>query len=452
MSATQLTSITVPEALAYILGHFAPLPPEPTALLAASGRVLAEDITADGDVPPFANSAMDGYAVRAADTAGASRATPRPLRVIGNVAAGYVTGASVGPGAALRIMTGAPLPAGADAVIRFEETSEGDAINAGASHATNRPAEDAKATWRNQIADPPPSDPAASPTVLLYNGVQPGDNVRHAGEDMRRGQAVLARGTLIRPYEVALLAAVGRPQVLTHRRPRVVLLSTGDELVDVGAPVGPGQIRNSNSYGLAAQVTAAGGVPLLLGIARDNLAELTTRVEEGLAQAPDLFVTSAGVSVGDYDIVKDVLDREGTMHFWQVRMKPGKPLAFGVVRGVPLLGLPGNPVSSLVSFEQFGRPAILKMLGRTGWARPVLQVRATEAIPNTSGREHYIRAVVTRTATGEYEARSTGEQGSGILTSLTQANAMLIVEETRTLVQPGDMVRAIMLDWPEEVF
>jgi molybdopterin molybdotransferase len=442
-------SITVGEALAYILSHFAPLPPEPTPLAEADGRVLAEDVTSDIDIPPFANSAMDGYAVRAAATQDATRAAPRPLRVIGNVAAGYVAGATVGPGEALRIMTGAPLPDGADAVIRFEETSEGDALHAGAAHAGNRPPEGAKAAWRDVAG----GNAASGVTeVQLYAGVQPWDNVRHAGEDVRRGQVVLARGTVIRPFEVALLAAVGRPQVLTHRRPRVAILSTGDELVDVDQPVGPGQIRNSNSYGLAAQVRAAGGVPILLGIARDNLEELTARVEEGLAQAPDLFVTSAGVSVGDYDIVKDVLDREGTMHFWQVRMKPGKPLAFGVVRGVPLLGLPGNPVSSLVSMEQFGRPAILKMLGRLHLARPVVTVRALEAIPNKSGREHYIRAVVTRNADGEYEARSTGEQGSGILTSLTGANAMLIVEETRTLVQPGETVRAIMLDWPEQVF
>ena len=449
MSTTKLTSITVAEALDYILGHFAPLAPESVALLEASGRVLAEPITAADDVPPFANSAMDGYAVRAADTAGAGRATPQALRVIGTVAAGYVAGTAIGPGEALRIMTGAPLPAGADAVIRFEETSEGDAINAGATHAAGRPAADAKAAWRDQAV---PADPPAAVEVRLYQPVRPGDNVRQAGEDMRRGAVVLAPGTLIRPYEVALLAAVGRPQVLAHRRPRVAILSTGDELVDVGAPVGPGQIRNSNSYGLAAQVLAAGGIPLLLGIARDTLAELTARVDEGMAQAPDLFVTSAGVSVGDFDIVKDVLDREGTMHFWQVRMKPGKPLAFGVVRGVPLLGLPGNPVSSLVSFEQFGRPAILKMLGRRALARPTITVRATEPIPNRSGREHYIRAVVTRTPAGDYEARSTGEQGSGILTSLTQANAMLIVAATRLLVQPGEPVPAIMLDWPEEVF
>jgi molybdopterin molybdotransferase len=443
LSGTRLSSITVAEALEYILGHFATLEAEPTPLEDALGRVLAADVRADLDIPPFANSAMDGYAVRAADTVGAGRATPRALRVTGNVAAGYVAAGAVGPGEAMRIMTGAPLPPGADAVIRFEETSEGDAINAGAAHADNRPGEADKGAWR-QGAD--------AGAVRLYAAVQPWDNVRHAGEDMRRGEVALARGALIRPFEVALLAALGQAQPLTHRRPRVVILSTGDELVDIDRPVGPGQIRNSNSYGLAAQTRQAGGIPILLGIARDNLAELTARVEEGLAQRPDLFVTSAGVSVGDYDIVKDVLDREGTMHFWQVRMKPGKPLAFGVVRGVPLLGLPGNPVSSLVSMEQFGRPAILKMLGRANLARPVVPVRATEAIPNKSGREHYIRAVVTRAAGGGYEARSTGEQGSGILTSLTQANAMLIVEETRTLVRPGETVRAIMLDWPEEVF
>ncbi|MGI8588209.1 MAG: molybdopterin molybdotransferase MoeA [Chloroflexia bacterium] len=431
-----MNSITVAEALEYILDHFAPLPPEPTGLLDALGRVLAEDIAADRDIPPFANSAMDGYAVRAEDTRGASRSAPRSLHVTGSVAAGYVASRPVASGETLRIMTGAPIPPGADAVIRFEDTSEGDALNSGAPHAGG---------W---ASDAGPSEAS----VLLYAEVRAGDNVRRAGEDVRHGQVVLRRGALLRPYEISLLAAVGRARVETHRRPRVAVLSTGDELVEIDAPVGPGQIRNSNSYGLAAQVLAAGGVPLVLGIARDNLDELTARVDEGLEQGPDMFVTSAGVSVGDYDIVKDVLDHEGTMHFWQVRMKPGKPLAFGLIRGVPLLGLPGNPVASLVSMEQFGRPAILRMLGHTRLARPVLMVRATEPIPNTSGREHYIRAVVTRDGDGAYIARSTGEQGSGILSSLTGANAMLIVEETRTLVQPGETVRAIMLDWPEEVF
>ena len=400
--------------------------------------MLAEDIAADIDVPPFANSSIDGYAVRAADTAGAGEETPRTLRVVGNVAAGYLAGVSVGDGEALRIMTGAPLPAGADAVIRFEDTSEAREGPLVGGQGYDRATRDAK--HKAQMSSP----------VLLYASVQVG----RCAALGRRGHAPWPgrawQGAMIRPFEVALLAAAGRAQVLTHRRPRVAILSTGDELVDVGAPVGPGEICNSNSYGLAAQVLRPVVCPSY-SASRVIRAELTRSVEEGLAHLPDLFVTSAGVSVGDYDVVKDVLDREGTMHFWRVRMKPGKPLAFGTIRGVPLLGLPGNPVSALVSMEQFGRPAIRKMLGYPPRLRPTLTCvcmspsptrRAASFIP---GRRH-------RNAAGEYEARTSGEQGSGMLTSLTRANAMLVVEETRTLVQAGETVRAIMLDWPEEVF
>jgi molybdopterin molybdotransferase len=439
MSTEQRTSISVAEALDYILGHFAPLTPEPTPLAEATGRVLAAPVVSPLTLPPFANSAMDGYAVRAADVARATPEGPARLRVTGYVAAGYEATAALEPGAAIRIMTGAPLPPGADTVVRFEDTSEGRAL-----HPDGGPAAEAgRSTWRAE---------SAGDIVDIYQAVAPQTNVRPAGEDIRVGAPALAPGTVIRPFEVALLAALGIPSVLTHRRPRVAILATGDELVPVEAAVGPGQIHDANSYAVAAQVRAWGGVPLVLGIAQDTLPALRAKIEEGLAQQPDLFLTSAGVSVGDYDIVKDVLAGEGTMHFWQVRMKPGKPLAFGLIRGVPLMGLPGNPVSSLVSMELFGRAAILKMLGRTRLERPVISVTVIDPIPNTSGRDYYIRAQVRRTPDGTYQAVSTGEQGSGMITSLTRANALLIVPAAVRLVQPGETAPAILLDWNEDVF
>jgi molybdopterin molybdotransferase len=440
MTTTQRTSITVAEALDYILGHFAPLPPEPTPLHEATGRVLAAPVVSALTLPPFANSAMDGYAVRAADVAGATSAAPAELRVIGYVAAGYVAGRTVAPGTAIRIMTGAPLPEGADTVVRFEDTSEGTALFTEATPT----AQAGKDTWR--AAD------NAGGTVAVYKPVAVRDNVRPAGEDVRAGTTVLAAGTVLRPAEIALLAAIGQPTVPTHRRPRVAILGTGDELVDPAEPLAPGQIHDANSYALAAQVAAWGGIPIRLGIARDTLAALQERIDAGFAAQPDLFVTSAGVSVGDYDIVKDVLNAEGQMHFWQVRMKPGKPLAFGRIRGVPMLGLPGNPVSSLVSMELFGRPALRRMLGHTRLHRPVIQATVSAPIENTSGRDYYIRAWVEPGADEGYRAATTGEQGSGLITSLTRANALLIVPAAVRLVQPGETIPAIMLDWNEEVF
>jgi molybdopterin molybdotransferase len=362
------------------------------------------------------------------------------LRVIGYVAAGYVAGRTVAPGTAIRIMTGAPLPNGADAVVRFEDTREGTALFT----ETMPSAQAGKDTWR--------AAENAGGTVEIYKPVAPRDNVRPAGEDVRAGDTVLAAGTMLRPAEIALLAAIGEPVVPTHRRPRVAILGTGDELVDPAVPLAPGQIHDSNSYALAAQVAAWGGVPIRLGIARDTLAALQERIEAGFALQPDLFVTSAGVSVGDYDIVKDVLNAEGQMHFWQVRMKPGKPLAFGRIRGVPMMGLPGNPVSSLVSMELFGRPAIRTMLGYTRLHRPVVQATVTTPIENTSGRDYYIRAWVEPGEDEGYRATSTGEQGSGMITSLTRANALLVVPAAVRFVQPGDLVPAIMLDWNEDVF
>ncbi len=417
--------ISVEDALDRILSHVQPLEPESVPILDALDRVLAEAIVSDTEIPPFDNSAMDGYAVRASDIAGATAENPIWLVVTGYVAAGQVAEAHVQPGAAVRIMTGAPLPRGADCVVRFEDTSE--------------------------ISGPV----APGQRVAVYVGVPRGENVRSAGEDIRRGETVLAPGRLVRPQEIGVLASLGRTHVQVHRRPRVAILATGDELLEVHEPLAPGKIRNSNEYTNAALVTRYGGVPVRLGIARDNVEDLTIKIRAGLAWGVDLFLTSAGVSVGDYDVVKDVLGQEGEMQFWQVNMKPGKPLAFGLLadretgKTVPLIGLPGNPVSAMVSFEQFARPAILTMLGRTDLAKPTIQATLDQPLTN-SGRRGFIRVVVERKEDG-YHAHTTGEQGSGVLTSMAKANGLAIVPEGVRFLEAGASLRVQMLDWPAGV-
>ena len=406
--------ISVDEALEYVLKHFEPLEPEEVEILDALDRVLAEDVYSDMDIPPFDNSAMDGYAVQAGDTIGASPEASVTLRVIGDLAAGYTTELVVESGTAIRIMTGAPLPAGADAVVRFEETGE-------------------------RVGD----------RIEVFNQVVIRENVRPTGEDVRVGELVLAEGTILRAQEIGVLASLGRARVRVIRRPRVAILATGDELIAIDQPLAPGKIRNSNEYSNAALVQRYGGIPVCLGIARDDVDELTAKIREGLAQRVDLFLTSAGVSVGDYDVVKDVLSAEGEMHFWQVRMKPGKPLAFGVIHGVPILGLPGNPVSAMVSFEQFARPAILKMLGKTRLRKPTVEAILEEHVAS-SGRRNFKRAVITR-RDGEYYASVTGPQGSGILMSMVQANGLVIIPEGIRHKRAGERVTVQMLDWPENV-
>lgn len=411
--------IGVDEARERILARFHPLEPERVPILEALDRVLAEDIYSDIDIPPFDNSAMDGYALRSGDTIGASQENPVTLEVMADLAAGHTTHLKVESGRAIRIMTGAPLPEGADAVVRFEETSEG-----------------LTGSWGERIE--------------VYKEVSPWDNVRPAGEDIRKGELVLPKGTLVRPQEIGVLASLGRPEVEVIRRPQVAILATGDELVAIDEEIGPGQIRNSNEYSTAAQVIRYGGVPVRLGMARDNIEELTSKIEEGLAAKVDLFLTSAGVSVGEYDVVKEVLASEGEIDFWQVYMKPGKPLAFGHIQGVPLLGLPGNPVSAMVSFEQFARPAILIMLGKGALEKPEVEVTLDEDV-TSSGRRGFIRAIVTRQEDGYHARAVTGPRGSGVLTSMVRANALLIVPEDTTVVRAGERLRAQMLDWPEGV-
>ncbi len=416
--------INVEDALAQILEHFKPLESERVPLLESLGRVLSKDVVSEMNVPPFNNSAMDGYAVRAADIAHASAENSVTLRVVGDLAAGYTAQKAVEPKTAMRIMTGAPVPGGADTVVRFEETSEG------AESRANR------------------KDEA---TVQILKAVRKGDNIRAAGEDIHAGEIVLSKEVIVRPAEIGIMASLGFKEVDVHRRPRVAILATGDELVGIDEPIAPGKIRNSNGYTNAAAVLLTGGIPIQLGIARDNMADLTSKIRAGLEAGADLFITSAGVSVGDYDMVKDVLNREGAMQFWQVKMKPGKPLAFGVLHGkkpVPLLGLPGNPVSALVSFEVFARPAILKMLGKTKFGRPTVRAVMQEDVENSADRRNFIRVHVEKSG-DRLVAKSTGEQGSGILTSVARANGLLVVPEDVKRVRAGETVDIQMVDWPE---
>jgi len=404
--------LSVEEALARVLAASQPLPPERVPVLETLGRVLAEDVVADMDIPPLTNTAMDGYAVRAADTARASFEHPVRLRIIQDLAAGYTTDVAVMPGTAIRIMTGAPIPPGADAVVQFEDTEQ--------------PGE-----W-----------------VSIFKGVTEGKNVRPPGEDVRKGALILPRGTEIRAQEVGMLAALGRKEAWVHRRPRVAILATGDEVIEVDALWQPGKIRNANSYSNAAQVIRYGGFPLLLGIARDDQGELTAKIQEGLEKGADLFLTSGGVSMGDFDMVKKVLAVEGEMGFWRVRMKPGKPLAFGRIHGVPLLGLPGNPVSAMVSFELFARPAILKMLGKTRLKKPIIEATLVNAIQSKDNRRHFLRVMV-EDREGEYLARLTGHQGSGILLSMVHAQGLAIIPEDVDHLPAGTRVSVMMMDWPE---
>ncbi|MCW5851105.1 MAG: molybdopterin molybdotransferase MoeA [Anaerolineae bacterium] len=406
-----MTLLSVPDALDTILADLAPLPAERVPLLDTLGRVLAEDIHSAQAIPPFTNSAMDGFAVRAADAQGATASQPARLTVVGQVAAGDAPGARVAPGTAVRIMTGAPLPDGADTVVRFEQTQT-----------------DAEG-------------------VLILAAPTRGDNVRLAGEDIQAGAVAVVAGTVIRPHVIGLLASLGCARVLCHSRPRVAVLATGDELVGLDEPLGPGKIRNSNEYTLAALVQEAGGVPVCLGIARDQADHLRAKLREGLAQGVDLMLTSAGVSVGDYDMVKEVLASEGEMRFWQVAIKPGKPLAFGHVQGVPLIGLPGNPVATAVAFEAFARPALFKLLGRQGATRITVPAILLEELEN-SGRRHFMRAWVRRQG-DHFEVTTRGYgvtvQGSGILSSLVWANCLLIVPEDVTRLAEGALVDVQLL-------
>ena len=418
--------LSVEDALERILGHFSVLEAEERPLLEALGQVLTEDSTAGHDIPPLDNSAMDGYALRAASVERASPQTPVELRVTGYLAAGDLPSKRVEDGTAIRIMTGAPIPPGADSVVPFEETDEIERRGSGAS----------------------------MDVIGVKTQVPKGADIRPAGQDVRRGDRVLAAGTTLRPSEIGVLASLGFDSVRVVRRPVVGVLATGNELLHAGDEYSAGMIYDANSYSVAASVRRYGGIPRMLGIARDNLDSMNSKLEEGLES--DLLITSAGVSKGDYDMVKDVLAQHGEIDFWSVRMRPAKPLAFGVLRagdgrGVPHLGLPGNPVSAMVAFEQFGRAAIHKMMGKSGFLKPRIRAVLDEPIYNTDGRRVYARAVVTK-QNGAYHARLTGNQSSNLLTSMAGANGLAVCPEDLPMKDAGEVVEVLMLDWPEDVF
>ena len=398
--------LAVEEAIDRILRVIPVLGVETVSLPEALGRVLAESVLATRDLPPWDNSSMDGYALRAADVGAARPDSPARLRVVGEVPAGTVASRPLAAGEVYRVLTGAPMPAGADAVAPQEDVErEGDWLR------VSRPV--ARAAY-----------------------------VRPRGEDVRDGDRLLEPGLSLTPAALGVLAAAGRSTVRVYQRPRVALLSTGDELVDLDGELGPGQIPNSNTYALAAQVRAAGGVPVNLGIARDRLEEIEERLRWGLTA--DILVSSAGVSVGDRDFVREALSRLGAhLDFWKVSMRPGKPITFGTIGSRPVFGLPGNPVSCMVTFELFVRPALRRMAGHLLLHRPHVRARAVEALDNPGPRRAYLRVRLTG-ALDRLEARPTGGQGSAILRSMLLADGLAVVPPD-TRVEPGEAVDVLLL-------
>jgi molybdopterin molybdotransferase len=404
--------LRVEEASERILAEIRNLPAEAVPLRAALGRVCAEDIAATVTMPPWSNSSMDGYAVRSADITPVMKGEPVTLRVVGTIAAGEFAPKALKRGQAMRIMTGAPLPGGADSVIRKEDTDGGE---------QKVEIREARDVWKN---------------------------IRPAGEDYRSGDLLAKRGTPVKPALIGVLASSGVGTVQVFRRPRVAIISSGNELVDIDdfdEVVASRRIVSSNSYTLDALTRVAGGVPVDLGIAADTRASLRRKLEQ--AGDCDLILTSAGVSVGDLDHTRDVFATLGGKQlFWKVKMRPGAPLAFGMLNGVPWLGLSGNPVSAMVSFELFVRPALRKMQGHTNLFRRTSTVTVEEEVKISAKLTHFLRAYVTRKEDGTLTARLTGLQSSGALTSMAKANALLIVPETSPKVAKGAKLKALMLD------
>ena len=399
--------LTYTEAVAQILARVQALPPTDTPLLDALGRVLAEDVVSSHAIPPFANSAMDGYAVRAADITTATARSPVSLPVAAEVAAGDTTVQPLAPQTAVRIMTGAPLPAGADTVVPVEDTE---------THGLQ---------------------------VLIHEAYALGRFVRDAGEDVESGTVVVTQDSPLGAAEIGMAASTGRRTLRTYPRPRVAVISTGDELIEPGSSLQFGQIYNSNAYALAAQVIEAGGRVVQRRHARDTPEAL--RAAFDACTETDVILTSGGVSVGDHDHVKAVFAERGVLDFWRVAIRPGKPLAFGQWDQIRFFGLPGNPVSSMVTFELFVRPALLKMQGRTDLFRPMVQARLTADARHEPGRQSFQRAFVTQ-EDGHYHVTPFSGQGSHQMRGMVGANALLILPEHITLIRSGEFVSVLLRD------
>ena len=421
---TQSPMLLVEEALERVLRRINPLAPKDAPLSDANGLVLAEDVRSTISIPPLPNSAMDGYAVRAGDVAGATPESPVTLPVIGEIAAGAPPEPAVQPGTAVRIMTGAPTPPGADAIVRFEDTDE----------ETRR------------------SDGSSLAIIGIHASLTAGTSIRAAGEDVKAGEIVLTKGTVLGPAHLGVLASLGRTRAHVYPRPVVAIMASGNELAAPGDELAAGHIYDINTYTVQGLVQQMGAIPMVLGIARDT--EESVREHIAKARDADFLITSAGVSVGYYDLVKQVLTSHGDVDVWSVRMRPGKPVVFGVLRGaeddpwgrgVPHLGLPGNPVSAMVVFHMLARPALSKMMGHTTWGEPSKHAILDEPIHNEDGRRVYARAWVYTAKDGQLHARLSGPQGSNILTAMARANGLAICPEDIRQLEAGDEVRVEML-------
>lgn len=409
--------LDVSEARARILKEVSFTGEESVSLLNSLGRVLASSVVSDLDLPPFRNSAVDGYAVYYEDTICATREKPVKLKVIYTIQAGGVPKSPLSKGEAVKIMTGAPVPEEATAVVMVEDTS---LLDSNGSSNEN---------W-----------------IFVHKEVTKEENIRERGEDVSSGETVIHKGKRIRPQEIAMLASLGWKEVPVYKRPKVAILSTGDELVELGEAIPAGKIRNSNSYALAALVAQYGGEPVYLGIARDNLPDTETKIKAGLTQG-DIFITSAGVSVGEYDLVKDVFKKLGIeLSFWQVAMQPGRPVVFASWNGKLVFGLPGNPVSSMIAFEEFVRPALLSMTGSSQCDFFEVRAIAKEPIKKKAGRQHFLRGICWQ-EDGSFYVRLTGPQGSGIQKSMVRANCIIVVPKDVTEVKTGEEVTIQLLNY-----